>query len=328
MEEILCFIENNRNRPVRLDQLCPNLKNLIENEMRQAPDVELIFSQLINFMNLVKRQILDERNRTLILQGLPEWYRNLIDQKTDPFTVNEKLGNEISGLTVTSTTAKYFSPWTAAKLKENAKRLPEDYMTSRRLVGSVDSNPTEAMFHSDCQKHDCANYIKRNVKRWINPSLPWFSCTPDAILWGAIGEPLAVIEVKGGNAALEGLKIVEDENKNISVQVRRGHEVYTQLTVQMITLRVFNALLVVRDADKWMVATIQRDEIDVSRFVNNILGRFSPAVLSLSTKNSSFNFKRKSKKAGRPKKKKIYRQRSNFGVHGVLCGGYNDIHSA
>jgi len=205
------------------------------------------------------------------------------------------------------------------KTKEESKHTPLDYMAKRSAVNSTADSGYEELFLGVCAKMFPGVDIRRNKKRWMNPSFPLLSATPDLIGWRGAGRPVLVFEVKSTRNSQNGLRKVNTTSGREEFEIRSGHEWHSQLLVHLIVTGTDVGYIACNIEGAWRLAMLRRTEEQVVRLVGNLLGRYFESLSDRYKQCGHLIADVTKAKKGRPRLNKALRYRNNFLMFHTLC---------
>ena len=258
-----------------------------------------------------------ERDMIMRDRGVPE---GLLKLRGKGFAIMKYEGDYakgIRGLTVTSSRAPYFSPWTGKVKGEDKEEIIKNRASKmdNTYEGSATSDEVEKLFFS-FQYEDIDGYVRRNPKKVaFNPDLPFLSSRPDGYVIAGQGQAVAVVEVK----------LRTGETKSL---LQKGSQIYTQLYVQMLTSRLQKAYLATtNDHENFQIEVLHLDPSEAQTVVANLFEAYTQVVAELDLEDIKFKESLLIPRKGKPKQKvsgikKIFDDKKDWtAAERTMCNG-------
>lgn len=268
----------------------------------------------------VEKTLSEERKeRDMIMRdrGVPEGLLKLREKGFAIMKYEGDYAKGIRGLTVTSSRAPYFSPWTGKIKGEDEEEIIKNRASKmdNTYDGSATSDKVEKLFFS-VQYEDIDGYVRRNPKKVaFNPDLPFLSSRPDGYVTAGPDQAIAVVEVK----------LRTGETKPL---LQKGSQIYTQLYVQMLTSRLQKAYFATtNDQENFQIEVLSLDPSDAQTVVANLFEAYAEVVAELNPEDIEFKESLLVARKGKPKKKcrghrKIFDDKNDWtAAERTMCNG-------
>jgi len=265
-------------------------------------------------------RLMESRFEELKAKGYPAALAQKLMETDKPMAFEGEQGSILSQVTVGSSVAKHFTPWTGKPRKPDAKVDPVERMERRAKYIDAEPNEAEYEFFAGVGKELLNKpHIRRNKQQYICSSFPHIHATPDGFLYKNAAEKEAVIEVKECiDFESSGLTRLGEIDGKQQYGLRKGHEWYTQLYVQMMATNLDRGYLAAKISGEWMVAEISLDVVQAERLGRNTLIKYEEVLPRIGEEKKEEVDRLEKKKAGRPRKVRWVRGRNDFRVDGTL----------
>lgn len=248
----------------------------LNEELCRCQDISRFATEMIRLIGVVSTKLSTQRLQKLVDAGYAQGLAKILSKSDKVIALDGKKAAGTSSVTVGGSTAKYFAPWTGKPQKENSRIDLLDKLERRGLQTSSGPNAVEKEFFGEVAKYLFPKKLtKRNTKLYIHPSIPYVHATPDGFLYKNAIQKEAPIEVKEcNNLESSGIITTEQAPGHLNSTLRKGHEWYTQLYLQMMATGLDKAYLAVKECGVWKVCSLELDPIEADKVAVNILVRY------------------------------------------------------
>lgn len=282
-----------------------SLEESLKSVFESCIDVEQTMTSVVCTAQLSADTEWKRRISLMKRKGVPQSLLNLAEKSTEIVKLTDEVAKGLRGLTVTSTSAAYYAPWTGEErkttdgLETRLRKLDNTFFNENSEA--VAAEKTVLACYTIFEKHGKA---RSNSKVCFNPRLPFMSSRPDGFVYLKPGVPVATIEVKSyGQMFSDKLPtgLVGNSEKG-SYTISSGHQWLTQVVVQMLSSRVDLAYLVVVDSVGAMITVLlSLDTTKASRLVRNCWKSYVKTITSLPEDNLEIKERLMVPKKGNPK---------------------------